>query len=161
MLTIPQHLDPLQADNSDLKRAVLCTKLPYTENLPDLPGRDLYSKQEFTSIPESEENTDEDIFEHHHGAGAWLANAGHGACKLFMEQIFKIPELSEWGRLQLVCDLRYLESVGDSLGVEISEEWKALVQLLAASNEDLDQLASTAPQTIADKVYKMRKNQKE
>merc|ERR1711953_604260 len=90
-------------------------KLPYTENIPDLP--------------ESPETTDEDIFEHHHGAGAWLANAGHGACKLFMEQIFKIPELSEWGRLTLVCDLRYLESVGDSLGVEISDEWKALVQL--------------------------------
>ena len=33
-----------------------------------------------------------------------------------IQHIINITELSEWGRLQLLCDLQYLESVSDSLG---------------------------------------------
>ena len=64
--------------------------------------------------------------------------------------------LSDWGRFQLICDLEYLESVSDSLGVEISTEWKSLLKLLECKVEHLPQLVADSPKRIADQVYRMR-----
>ena len=58
--------------------------------------------------------------------------------------------LSDWGRFQLICDLEYLESVSDSLGVEISAEWKSLLKLLECSMDDLPKIVADSPKRIAD-----------
>ena len=65
LLTLPQHLDPIQADNENLKRSAQVTSLPYL-----IHGHDV---------------EDEDEFERRHGASAWLCAAGNGACTIFME----------------------------------------------------------------------------
>jgi len=138
LLTLPQYLDPLSGDN--IKLALLHTKLSFlTEQLPD------------------EETSDDELFERNHGASAWLCAAGNGACKVFIKSILAIDELSDWGRLQMVCDLQYLESVSDSLGVDITDEWRDLLTLLNAESEQLPQVAADLPRAMADRVLRMRK----
>lgn len=57
----------------------------------------------------------------------------------------------------MVCDLQYLESVSDSLGVDITDEWRDLLTLLNAESEQLPQVAADLPRAMADRVLRMRK----
>ena len=68
-----------------------------------------------------------------------------------------IDELSDWGRLQILCDLQYLESVSDSLGVDITDDWRNLLKLLNAESDELPKIAADLPRVMADQVLRMRK----
>ena len=57
----------------------------------------------------------------------------------------------------MLCDLQYLESVSDSLGVDITDEWRNLLTLLNAESEQLPQIAADLPRAMADRVLRMRK----
>ena len=65
--------------------------------------------------------------------------------------------MSDWGRLQMLCDLQYLESVSDSLGVDITDDWRNLLKLLNAENDELAKVAADLPRAMADKILRMRK----
>jgi len=69
----------------------------------------------------------------------------------------ELEELTEWGRFQLLCDLQYLESVADSLGVDITDDWKNLLILLNAEISELAEKASELPRALSDQVCRMRK----
>lgn len=135
LLTLPQQLEPFVAnDESDpLLVALQAGPLPNALSLPP--------------------NFDGSTVDH------WLDSVGKQIALLYLDEIFKIPQLSTKGCAQLSADIEYLCNVMSALDVAPPPQILQTNQLVAMSSDEFEQSANSLdlPADLIARVSKMRK----
>lgn len=130
MLTLPQHLEPLLlTPNQQLKTALeLCD-------------------ERYARVSATKEAS----------ADILLSLVAEECCAYYVERIGKICEISTVGAKQLACDIEYLGSVLEELGLSLSTNLQQMIVLLRAPADNYLALSSGCDPRLVTAIRQMRK----
>lgn len=130
LLTLPQHLEPLLlTPSSQLKSALeLCD-------------------ERYARISTTNEAS----------ADILLSLVSEECCALYVERIGKMVEISSFGAKQMACDIEYLGSVLEELGLSLSKNLQQMITLLRAPADNYLTLSAGCNPRLVAAVRQMRK----
>lgn len=133
MLTLPQHLEPLLlTPNQQLKLALeLCD--------------DRYARNSGNTEEPNEPSAD-----------ILLSLLAEECCALYAERISQVCEISTFGAKQIACDIEYLGSVLEELGLSLSPHLQQLITLLRAPNENYLTVSAGCDPRLVTAIRQMR-----
>lgn len=130
MLTLPQHLEPLLLTPSQQLKSAL--------ELCD---------ERYARIGTTNEAS----------ADILLSLVTEECCALYVERIGKVGEISASGTKQMACDIEYLGSVLEELGLSLSTNLQQIITLLRAPAENYLALSSGCNPRLVTAIRQMRK----
>lgn len=130
LLTLPQHLEPLLLTPSDQLKSAL--------ELCD---------ERYARIATTNEAS----------ADILLSLVTEECCALYVEKIGKTCEISTFGAKQLACDIEYLGSVLEELGLSLTQNLQQMITLLRAPSENYLALSVGCDPRLVTLIRQMRK----
>jgi len=89
-------------------------------------------------------------------ADVLLSLVADESCALFQEKILLVMSIGDGGAKQLACDVEYLGSVLEELGLTISSQLKQIAQLLKCKGESYFSLSSGIDARLVARIRQMR-----
>lgn len=130
LLTLPQHLEPLLLTPSHQLKSAL-------ELCDDRYGRAASTNEACADI--------------------LLSLVADECCAMYAEKIIKTSELSAAGAKQLACDIEYLGSVLDELGLSSTQNLQQMITLLRAPADNYLALSVGCDPRLVTTIRQMRK----